>query len=214
MEKWAYLNEFTEVALDPIKWSEFTNCAPRLPRVDGLEPDIPCSATSPLPSIGEFRPAPGTFIKCGILTRVNIQPCQIDNAYTFSVVFAQAQSVSEISSIRSLLSPHKHIHVCVVSPSELISESESSHSYWHQRWWLDSCQFGDVLAGTWDIWTHFDFPITIPSYRTASSCLRTLYLEYGFNIAAPDGPTKRRPLEHSVGVEISTPLPGNCIRLT
>ena len=205
IDNWASPNGFVEVDLNSTRWSKFADCVPRLPWVGNLEPSPPDIILSPLPFIGEFRPASGTFINCGLVAHVDIQPCQVDNSSTFNIIFAQAQSISEISFIRSLLSPRNHIQVCVVSPSEVTEEGESAQAYWQQRWWLDSCQFGDVLAGTWNVWTHFDQPITIPSYRAASSCLRTLYMEYDFNISSPSVPTRRRPLGHSVGVEISAP---------
>ena len=70
------------------------------------------------------------------------------------------------------------------------------------------------MAGTWNAWVHFRKPLTIPSYSVAASCLRALFLERDFNIAPPTVPARRRPLEHSAGVGISTSLPGNRILLT
>ena len=101
-----------------------------------------------------------------------------------------------------------------MSPSEVYADKESSQAYWGRRWWLDSWHFGDVLAGTWNVWAHFNKPLAIPSRSVASACLRAWYLAHDFNIASPTAPTRRRPLARSAGVEISTPLPGNCIRLT
>ena len=100
---WASTNGVVEVNLNSTRWAEFINCVPRLHWVDNLEPGPTDMALSPVPVIGEFRSSAGTFMNWGLDVRVDIQPCRVDNVSIFNIVFAQAQSVSEIELIRSLL---------------------------------------------------------------------------------------------------------------
>ena len=154
----ASTNGFVEVNLSPTKWAEFANRCPRLPLADGLEPIPSAIVISPIPVIGEFQPAAGAIVKFGLSSQWDIHPCNADNISISHIIFGQAQSVLDVKSIRALLTQQGHIQVCVISPSEVSPDQESSQTYWKQRWWLDSCQFGDALAGTWDVWALFHDP--------------------------------------------------------
>ena len=167
----------------------------------------------PKPVSGKFQPEAGTSRATGILDKWAIQPFAVGEIPYFQIVFAKAQSVSEIQLLISLLESCGNAQVCAISPSEVFRDNESSLPYWQQRGWLDSCQFGDVLAGAWNFWAHIHAPVTIPLHSMTAACLLALYIEYGSSTAAPYFPPKRIPLEHSAGVGISIDLPVNCMRL-
>ena len=125
----------------------------------------------------------------------------------WELIFGSARRKGEIEDFRTRLESETYEIAVMITPSEVEEEIWFRSGFWAQGWLCDSAKFGDVLAGSWNVYvkspskyTSLDFNV----HGRMMSSPRRVFHDNGLNfLENPHGATCIRPIEKSIGKTIA-----------
>ena len=215
VDMWAHETGFIEVA-KPWRWKQFTSCAPKLDwledRVVNLPRHLKIGNTSCLGLYGEWPPLSGIglqiFDDLGLDYRA-INGMSLFGLYkhdtdaTWKLIFGSARHKGEIDSFRYFLNAACFDIAIMLTPSEVEEEIWYKGGFWTQGWHCDSAKYGDMLAGSWNIYvksneTYSSLELTVPGRMMSS--IRCAFGDKGlYFLDNPIGVKFIRPVGNSIG---------------
>ena len=194
-------------------------CAPKLDwledRIVHLPRHLKFDTLNELGKVCEWRPRSG--IALHIFEQLGLDYCAVDGldifdsykpelAEPWTLVFGAARHRGELEDFRAYLQKSLYEIVVMTTPSEVEDEIWFADGFWSQRWRCDSAQFGDVLAGTWNVYVrskkeYSNLDFSVPGRMLNS--LRRCFGEHGLKfLGNPHGVPLVRPIENSIGKTI------------
>ena len=146
-------------------WKQFLACAPKLDRIDGRIVNLPRMlkiwTMDGLGRVGEWGPKSGTALQ--IFDNLCLGYHAIDGYDLFDyyklpyctiwkLVLGSERRKGEIGEFRSFLDQMDVEIAVTVTPDEVGEEIWYPPVFWTQSWRCDSARYGDVLAGSWNVY--------------------------------------------------------------
>ena len=172
-------------------------------------------ATACLGLFGEWKPRSGIgmqiFDTLGLDYRaINglslFDRCKAHSDSTWKLIFGSARHKGEIDEFRFFLDKECYDIAIMITPSEVEEEIWYKGGFWTQGWHCDSAKYGDVLAGSWNVYVksadqYSSLDPTVPGRMMSS--IRRFFADKGLEfVENPMGATCIRPIENSAGKTI------------
>ena len=215
VHRWAESSGFTQ-AEKPWRWPQFMAYAPNLDwledRVVYLPRHLKFDTLNVIGKVCEWLTRSGISIQ--VFQQLGLDYCAVDGMHIsddykpdskepWMMVFGAARRKGDLHDSRSYLQESQYEIVVMMTPAEVEDEIRYAYGFWSQRWRCDSAEFGDVMAGTWNIYVqskkkYANLDFAVPGRMLSS--LRRCFGDHGLKfLDNPTGVPLVRPLENSIG---------------